>query len=388
MAYIRFMPLNDLPKGLSRQNILDAARWIDEHGIPPRRLSDKFMIEVNGKQYPPPFLGQVATMLLTGTPVAEQGRLRAGEAMFRVFDALGFEKRKKGSAALVIGSVDGIKKGDRFKDRREVMEAGLHRTLQGGIDGNPKIGAGAIVLSGGYEDDFDAGHEIIYTGAGGQENGKQVRHQTWENLGNASLRKSAAEGKPIRVIRGANHRSEFSPASGYVYSGLFFIENVWMEIGKSGFNVCRFKLVECDREELPHLPKVSIESKETGEPRYFEATVVRRIRDTDLSREIKKIYNHTCQVCEERLEVPGGAYAEGAHIRPLGRPHLGSDTADNLLCMCPNHHAMFDRGGFGIADDLSLIGLDGRLQVHRGHDINRESLQYHRNIHGLEEVSS
>ena len=32
----------------------------------------------------------------------------------------------------------------------------------------------AIVLSGGYKDDEDAGAEILYTGMGGQKDGRQV----------------------------------------------------------------------------------------------------------------------------------------------------------------------------------------------------------------------
>jgi hypothetical protein len=36
---------------------------------------------------------------------------------------------------------------------------------------------------------------------------------------------------------------------------------------------------------------------------------------------------------------------EAAHIRPLGAPHNGPDTLDNTLCLCPNHHVLFDHGG-------------------------------------------
>ena len=32
----------------------------------------------------------------------------------------------------------------------------------------------AIVLSGGYKDDEDAGAKILYTGQGGQKDGRQV----------------------------------------------------------------------------------------------------------------------------------------------------------------------------------------------------------------------
>lgn len=39
-------------------------------------------------------------------------------------------------------------------------------------------GAAAIVMSGGYEDDYDIGTEILYTGEGGNDpsTGKQVAH--------------------------------------------------------------------------------------------------------------------------------------------------------------------------------------------------------------------
>jgi hypothetical protein len=39
---------------------------------------------------------------------------------------------------------------------------------------------------------------------------------------------------------------------------------------------------------------------------------------------------------------------------------------DNILCLCPNHHVMFDAGSFSIAEDLTLLGLAGRLRVVKG----------------------
>jgi hypothetical protein len=64
-----------------------------------------------------------------------------------------------------------------------------------------------------------------------------------------------------------------------------------------------------------------------------------------------------------RLVGSGVPYAEAAHIRPLGAPHDGPDSYENLICLCPNHHTLFDIGGFTIADDLSLIGIDGKLHI-------------------------
>ena len=82
--------------------------------------------------------------------------------------------------------------------------------------------------------------------------------------------------------------------------------------------------------------------------------------------------------CRTPLNTPGGPYAEGAHIRPLGSPHLGSDTPDNVLCLCPNHHTMFDNFGFTLADDLQLIGISRLLSVHDDHNISVENVRYHR----------
>ena len=103
-----------------------------------------------------------------------------------------------------------------------------------------------------------------------------------------------------------------------------------------------------------------------------------RARDTKQSRKLKELYDYTCQVCGIRLATPIGAYAEGAHIRPLGEPHNGPDSSDNLLCLCPNHHVLFDLGAISLNDDLTLIGLPGRLTQNPRHKLNIENLRYHR----------
>lgn len=92
------------------------------------------------------------------------------------------------------------------------------------------------------------------------------------------------------------------------------------------------------------------------------------------------MYDYRCQVCGTKLECAGGPYAEAAHIRPLGAPHDGPDVVENIICLCPNHHVLFDHGGFSIAEDLSLIGIEGRLTVKRGHNIDLDHVRYHRTL--------
>ena len=282
----------------------------------------------------------------------------------------------------IFGSIPGYEIGSDFQDRKELSDTGVHSPLQAGISGSSTEGADSIVLSGGYEDDEDFGKEIIYTGHGGQDPVTKEHVEDQElSKQNKALSISMKEGLPVRVIRGAQHDSEDSPEVGYRYGGLYRVEAFWQEPGRSGHRVCRFRLVKLEEE-------VAGEQAEEGfspsggnqRPGRVQTTISRTIRDSNLSRQIKRLYGYKCQVCDLCLEGPNGLYAEGAHIRPLGRPHDGPDTFDNLLCLCPNHHYLFDVGGFGIDEDYSLIGLDGELTVHRDHDINMEHCRYQREI--------
>jgi hypothetical protein len=145
---------------------------------------------------------------------------------------------------IFFGIPEGIVEGQWFESRMALVETGLHRFPQKGIDGNKEEGSAAIVLSGGYEDDTDFGDELIYTGEGGNDRGtrKQIDHQSWESPGNGGLVLSKRLKKPVRVIRGFSHKSDFSPKEGYEFAGLFYVVHYWEEIGKSGFKICRFRL--------------------------------------------------------------------------------------------------------------------------------------------------
>ena len=72
----------------------------------------------------------------------------------------------------------------------------------------------------------------------------------------------------------------------------------------------------------------------------------------------------------------GVFYAEGHHLRPLGK-HDGLDEPGNMLVLCPNHHAMFD---FGIPLFLSprsiQIGRE-RLRLTSRHALATENIDYY-----------
>jgi putative restriction endonuclease len=285
----------------------------------------------------------------------------------------------------VFGEIPGISVGTVFADREALSRSGVHRPTQAGISGAQDEGADSIVLSGGYEDDKDFGDVIVYTGHGGQDpvSRRQVADQTLSRQ-NLALAVSRQRGLPVRVVRGSTHRSAFAPANGYRYDGLYTVEHFWHDKGVAGFTVWRFSLI---RQPGPlastDAPTQLTISLGNATPARIHSAVSRIVRDTVLSGQIKTLYDYSCQVCETRLVGPAGPYAEAAHVRPLGRPHNGPDIVENLICLCPNHHYLFDVGAFGINDDLSLIGMVGQLRLHPRHALSFEHLRYHRQHFGL-----
>lgn len=108
-------------------------------------------------------------------------------------------------------------------------------------------------------------------------------------------------------------------------------------------------------------------------PNRKETTTNRIIRDTLLSRRIKQLHNFECQLCGHTiLLVDGSRYAEAHHIQPLGEPHNGPDTPENLVCVCPNHHAELD---FGVRP----LALED-LRPSPGHTVGQAYIDYH-NVH-------
>jgi len=280
----------------------------------------------------------------------------------------------------IFGHIPNQPEGTTYSNRLEVALSGVHSPLQAGISGSQTEGADSIVLSGGYEDDRDYDNVIIYTGHGGRDlvTGKQVSHQLLIRQ-NLALALNCQTGLPVRVVRGEKHSSPYAPTRGYRYDGLFIVESYWKEKGRSGYDIWRFRLVKLD-EQSNLTSQVEEDPTQYGNDKpERKATIIQRIvRDTEVSRKVKALYNATCQVCGIQIVTNAGPYAEAAHIKPLGAPHNGPDILSNVLCLCPNHHLQFDFGGFAIDDDFTLLGLEGKLTVHRNHKIDLTYIRYHR----------
>jgi putative restriction endonuclease len=298
------------------------------------------------------------------------GRFFAGVPVALLLDELGLS-----SSWDNYGPVPGVKVGDWFPKRVDAYRAKVHRQLQAGIVGTQALGCESIAIVGGYEDDVDHGHVIIYTGEGGRDakTGKQIGPQRLTK-GNAALVTSKMERKPVRVLRG-------STSAGYTYGGLYMVEDYWQAIGKSGFPIWQYKLVAID--SVPSTEPLTPQGNE--QPGRRSSHAERLLRSAVIARWVKEINDFTCQFCGNRYDSPVGPYAETAHIKPLGGKHAGPDTVENALCLCPTHHKLFDLGAFVIDDDRFVVDVMagvrlGPLTEVSPHRIDIQFAAYHRDL--------
>ncbi|KAI6024905.1 SRA-YDG [Pisolithus microcarpus] len=157
----------------------------------------------------------------------------------------------------VYGHVPGYPVGSTFKTKEELWRAGVHVQRQAGIHGDATENGGAfsICLSEGYEDNIDGGEKITYVGSGGQDrNGDQVTDQSFDHLPNRALQLSCETKRPVRVIRGKNETSFYSPPEGYRYDGLYVVDEAYMRRGKKGYQMCTFKLRRIQEEGMGPIP--------------------------------------------------------------------------------------------------------------------------------------
>lgn len=335
----------------------------------------------------------------------------------------------------VLGELEGHPVGSWYDGRNAAMWAGLHASGMHGISGQPDEGADCIALSEGY-DDQDLGTWVIYTGTGKNKNQDLAHPQ------NASLVYSEEHGLPVRVLRG--HQLPLGPATGYRYDGLYKVVSHWSEMGKDGYLKWRYRLERLTADEaepwtpagqtpatgpvgdhsgpVEHItlevpdgsvvrtveftrpaatgtpapvapkppvkkPKSLARPKGNKNPTYATGVEQRVVRNNAVSQWVKDVNGHTCQFCELLLDLPVGSYSEGAHIRPVGSPHFGPDTTDNMLCLCPNHHVLFDKGAIYIDGDLTVRDHHGNaigpLLGVPAHVIDEGHIAYHREHHGF-----
>lgn len=99
---------------IDEQNILDAIKYIDEHGIPDRNKSTRYvLITEEGKQYPPKYVIAVANHLANGTEILTDG-FNAVEAK-NYLETRGYNiESKQEKFELTITAADVVSTDDRF----------------------------------------------------------------------------------------------------------------------------------------------------------------------------------------------------------------------------------------------------------------------------------
>ncbi|WP_347878454.1 YDG/SRA domain-containing protein [Streptomyces subrutilus] len=274
---------------------------------------------------------------------------------------------------------------------RNARGRGRRRLVQGAC-GTPRRGAAPLQWPRYQWGRSDEGSRIVYTGEGGRDRhtGRMVADQTLGESGNAALVMSQAKGHPVRVIEGlgVTGGKRRRATKGYMYRGLYRVAEHWLTVGQEGFRICQFELLKLEPGQVPVPQAVDpLAGAETAFEEQARRYVSqdRLVRDSKVVSEVKRMYNNTCQVCSLRLVVSleGEAYSEGAHIQAVGTPHFGADRIENVLCLCPNCHALFDRGALQLTDELHVVdGLTGQFRAPlarvKGHNIGVEFARKHR----------
>ncbi|OWM87314.1 histone-lysine N-methyltransferase, H3 lysine-9 specific SUVH1-like [Punica granatum] len=204
-----------------------------------REVVDLVMIAFDGLRRR---LSQLEDSGMTPSGLAKRADLKAGNMLMTKMFRTNQRRR--------VGTVPGVEVGDIFFFRMELCVLGLHAPSMAGIDYLNVKGesdedpvALSIVSSGYYDDDAGDENVLIYSGQGGGANmvEKQASDQKLER-GNLALERSLRRGNEVRVIRGMRDGVNLN-SKVYVYDGLYTIQESWMQKGKSGANIFKYKLV-------------------------------------------------------------------------------------------------------------------------------------------------
>jgi len=124
---------------------------------------------------------------------------------------------------------------------------------------------------------------------------------------------------------------------------------------------------------IENISPEAIDLKESKNPLRSPSFTYRILRDTRLARQLKELHNHECQICGSTILLTNNKrYSEAHHIKPLGASHNGPDIAENILVLCPNHHAMCDYAAINLKID--------ELRTHVGHKIGDQFIAYHNEL--------
>ena len=126
----------------------------------------------------------------------------------------------------------------------------------------------------------------------------------------------------------------------------------------------KFKEIEPEPTSSDFLKPVLTPVDFAGPPPKTRYQIIRYIRDTKKTNELKKLYQNKCQVCNYQIITSNNEYySEAHHVWPLGsKPTGGDDDFDNMLVLCPTQHAEFDYNVIKISKDgRKIIDKNGNV---------------------------
>ncbi len=160
-----------------------------------------------------------------------------------------------------------------------------------------------------------------------------------------------------------------------VFSGIYQIKNEYMQ------EASKYTREQKKLSRKNDTKSISIPVDYGGAPGRNTGTVTRFIRDTAKSKLLKKKYKDRCQVCNYRIQVSENTYySEVHHIFPL--KDSGPDNFNNMIVLCPTHHAEFDYKAIGIDEDgKTIIDRNGKkvgsLILQNDHNLDKDSIRFH-----------
>ncbi|KAL9127700.1 MAG: hypothetical protein Q9217_003473 [Psora testacea] len=141
----------------------------------------------------------------------------------------------------VIGH-NGLTVGQWWPLRVCAIRDGAHGAMIAGIAGGASIGAFSIVVSSEYADlDKDYGNTLYYSGSNSQANTDPLNPVI--TYATKAMRLSHIMRRPIRVLRSGKATSQYAPAKGLRYDGLYSIRREDVEKNTKGGAYLRFQLV-------------------------------------------------------------------------------------------------------------------------------------------------
>ncbi|MEY7847910.1 HNH endonuclease [Natrarchaeobius sp. A-rgal3] len=269
----------------------------------------------------------------------------------------------------------------RFKPGKQYRRTALHEKYDGmeqsGISPSNKVPV-VFIFTGdtgelyGYEDEFDDDGTFYYTGEG------QVGDQSLDR-GNKALRQHQQDDRELHVFE--------KDSDGLVtYIGQYVYEShEWETLpDKNGDDRQGIKFTLRPIEDIDTATGVVLPEGDQN-PKRVKTTRSAPQRNDKLVRDLKQIYNHTCQLCgDRRLQGTDIGYSNGHHIKPLGKGHGGPDVPENLIILCPNHHDDFDNGMLTVNPETLEITheyeeeLTGETVLEKqDHKLGSEFLAYH-----------